>query len=389
MMEFIGKRVLLTDGGARQTLTILHSLKELGCNVSVICDSKWSVCYASKLPDRKVLYTYNGNAKVNYSDYGDFILNLVRTEEYDVLLPVAEMSTDTVTKNEQEIGKYVKIACAPRKAYIKAFNKQITFDTAIEYGVPCPYTRKDSQDIEEFLKNTKFPIIIKPRQGMGSVGFHKFINEAEFRHMLKKKDFDPDKYIIQEFVSHDKRIDAFVFIDQYGEVKTSIAIEALRWYPLDAGSATFTGTVNNPDIVKYGCQILKALKWQGFADVSFMIEKITGKPKLMEINGRIPADMKLSWYCGYNVARQLLEMSYGEDVIAYPDNNRFSMMARHSQADFMWFLKSKDRFRARPSWFSQKNTTDLVYWKEDPKPFWVYTFSGIFKYKEFMKERKH
>lgn len=383
MLDFNKIRVLLTDGDGRQTLTILHGLKELGCHVTVVCSSKKSISYVSRLPDERIIYTEKDGS------YVDFILSHVKTDSFDVLLPVAENSTNIITSNEEEIGKYVRIACAPREAYIKAFNKQITFDTAIDVGIPCPYTRNSEQSVEDFVENAHFPVIIKPRQGMGSMGFHKIKTKEEFWDMMSKGQIDPDSYVIQEFVTFDKRIDAFVFIDQKGRVATSMAVEVLRWYPLDAGTSTFTRTVDNSDIIKYGSGILKALNWRGFADVSFMIESSTGEPKLMEINGRIPAGIKLSWFCGYNVARQLIEMAYDEDVTLYPNNDKFGMMARHSQADLMWFLKSKDRFRASPSWFSWKNTTDLVFWKNDPKPFFVYSLDAVFQYQDFMRKRKH
>ncbi len=387
MIEFNKVRVLVTDGGGRQTLTIIHSLRELGCRVSVICHSKRDVCFVSRIPDKKILFV--GNNLAYDESYAAFVMDLVMTGDYDVLLPVAEKTTDIISNNELKIGQYVRIACAPREAYIKAFNKQCTFDVAINNGVPCPYTRKSDQSVENYLDRAVFPIIIKPRQGMGSMGFHKFETIEEFRDSLSYKRFNPDDYVIQEFVHFDKRIDAFLFIDQNGEVKTSMAVEVLRWYPLDAGTSTFTRTVRSPDVIKHGIEILQSLHWKGFADVSFMIDKKDNKPKLMEINGRIPAGIKLSWYCGFNVARQLVEMAYDEPVITYSDNEKFNLMARHSQADLMWFLKSKDRFKAKPSWFSWKNTTDLVYWKDDPKPFFVYTFSALLDYRKFMKKRQH
>ena len=98
-MDFSKIRVLLTDGGARQTLTILHGLKKIGCNVTVLCSSKLDVCYASKLPDKKVL---NENAAGSFDGFEDFLLSQIRTGKYDVLLPVAEMTTNKVTLHEDE-----------------------------------------------------------------------------------------------------------------------------------------------------------------------------------------------------------------------------------------------------------------------------------------------
>ena len=77
-MDFSKTRVLLTDGGARQTLTILHGLKEIGCHVTVLCPSKLTVCYASNLPDEKIL---NENAAGSYDGFEDFLHSAVSPHE--------------------------------------------------------------------------------------------------------------------------------------------------------------------------------------------------------------------------------------------------------------------------------------------------------------------
>lgn len=385
-MNFKGLKVLLTDGGARQTLTILHGLKEIGCHVTVMCSSKLDICYNSKLPDKKFLHS---DAAGSYDGFEKVLIGLLKTRKFDVLLPVAEITTNKVTSHEDEYKKYVKIACAPREAYIQAFNKQRTFEKAIELGIPCPNTRRESQTVEEFLSTAKFPIIIKPRQGLGSIGFHKFETESEFHEALAKKTFDPDEYVIQEFVKFEKRIGTYIFIDQQRNTCTSMAQEVLRWYPIDAGTAVLIRSIDAPDPIRYSSELLKGLNWKGFANVGFMIDKETGEPKLLEINGRISAGVKLSWFCGINLAKQLLELAYDQPVTVYPENKKFGLMARHTHADISWFLKSKDRFKCKPSWFSWKNTTDLVYWKGDPKPFFTYTFQKFFRYKKEMNKRKH
>lgn len=379
-------RVLLADGGARQTLTILHGLKEIGCHVTVLCSSKADVCYNSRLPDNKIL---NYDAAGSYDGFEDAVLELVKTGEYDVLFPVAEITTNKVTLHEEELKQYVRLACAPRAAYIMAFNKQNTFDKAMEIGIPCPYTRRSDQSVEDFLQHARFPVIIKPRQGLGSIGFHKFETKEEFCYAIREGKFDPEENVIQEYVNFDKRIGTYVLTDHDGEPKMSMAQDVLRWYPLDAGTAVLVQSVDAPEAIRYSKELLKALGWKGFANCGFMIEKSTGEPKLLEINGRITANAKLSWICGFNVAKQLIELSYDEPVSDYGDNTRFGMMVRHFQADVLWFMKSPDRFRSRPSWFSWKNTADLIFWKGDVKPVFTYTFQKIFRAKRDMDKRKH
>lgn len=385
-MNFNNIKVLLTDGGARQTLTMLHGLKEIGCHVTVLCSSKLNVCYASKLPDEKILHP---DAAGSYDGFEEVLMKELRTGKYDVLFPVAEMTTNKVTKREEEIKQYVKIACAPRASYIQAFNKQRTFEIALDNGIPCPYTRREGQDIEDFLQHAKFPIIIKPRNGVGSIGFHKFETEEEFRRRLNNGELNIDEYVIQEFVRFEKRIGTYLFVDQNNNVMMSMAQDVLRWFPLDAGTAVLIQSVDAPEAIHYAGELLKAMNWRGFANVGFMIDQETGKPVLLEINGRITAGIKLSWMCGINIAKQLMELCYDETVTYYTDNDKFGLMARHTQSDILWFLKSPSRFSSKPSWFSWKNTSDLVFWKEDPKPWFTYTFSKFFSYRKNMEKRRH
>lgn len=385
-MDFKNIRVLVTDGDGRQTLTIIHGLKELGCHISVLCASKLDVCYASKIPDKKIL---DKRAQVSNEEYTDFLISILESGKYDVLLPVAEMSTNKITLAETEIGKLVKMACAPRKAYIQAFDKQHTFDLAVENKIPCPLTRKEDQPIEEYLRQVSFPLIIKPRNGVGSIGFHKFEKEEEFFPYIRENKIDLDNYVLQEYVSYKKRLGTILFIDQNGNICMSYADEVLRWFPIDAGSASLIRSIDYPEIIEYSSRLLTAMGWQGVAALSFMVDADTGEPKLLEVNGRIPASIRLSMQCGFNVAKLLLEMAYDEKVDIYPPNKKFGQLTRHFHAEIPWFIKSKDRFTAKPSWFSWKNTKDVVFWRDDPKPWLAYTVQKLFGYRENMRRRQH
>ena len=385
-MDFNGLKVLVLDGGGKQTLAMINGLKDLNCHVTVLCSSKYDVCYASNKPDAKILKT---GLSVLQESYVEYLLSLVSDQQFDVLMPVGEMSTNIITQHEDEFRKHVKLACAPRDTYIKAFNKQVTFDTAMENGIPCPYTRHSKQDIHDFLDKCHFPIIIKPRQGLGSIGFHKFEKKEDFWPYMKEKGLDPDDYVVQEFVHFENRIGTNLFMDQKGNICTSYAVDVLRWFPIDAGAGVLIVTIDAHQVLKYAGDLLKALKWQGFANVAFMVDKETGEPRLLEINGRIPASVKVAFMCGCNVSQQFLEMIYDQDVTQYPENNKFGMYVRHLDTDIAWFMKSPNRFKTKPSWFSWKNTQEILYSKDDRKPFFAHFIQKTFGYKSTMKKKQH
>lgn len=384
-MNFRGIRVLVTDSRGRQTLTIIHNLMELGCHISVLCTSKLDVCYASKIPSKKIL-------RQNLSDdgkYGQALLELVKTRQFDVLMPIGEVSTNLVTRIEEELKKYVKLACAPRSAYINAFDKQRTFEIASLSNIPIPKTRLQSQTVDEYLKTVSFPLVIKPRNGVGSIGFHKFEKRGDFEPYIKEHNINLDIYVLQEYVDYEKRLGTILFIDQKNNVCMAYADEILRWYPLDAGSACCIRSIDYPELLEWSANLLRMMRWHGVAALSFMVDKVTGEPKLLEINGRIPASIRLSHQCGFNVAKLLLEMAYDEDVEQYGSNTKFGQVTRHFHAEIPWFLHSSERFKIDPSWFSWKNAKDVVFWRDDPKPWFNYTIQKFLGYGEFKKKRKH
>lgn len=385
-MDFTKIRVLVMDGGGKQTLAMVRGLKEIGCHVTVLCSAKTDTCYVSNKPDEKILapdLLSRDEAALQY------LLDLVSSGNYDALMPIGELSTNFVTEHEAELKKYVKLACAPRETYIKAFNKQTTFDQAMESGIPCPYTRHSTQDIEDYLNTCHFPIIIKPRQGLGSIGFHKFAKKEDFWPYMKENGLDPDDYVVQEFVTFENRIGTNLFVDQHGNICTSYAVDVLRWFPIDAGAGVLIVTMDAHEVLQYAGKLLQDLGWKGFANVAFMVDKNTGEPRLLEINGRIPASVKMAFMCGCNVSRQMLEMTWDEEVIRYPENDKFGMYIRHFDTDLAWFFKSKNRFKTKPSWFSWKNTQEIIYSKDDKRPFYSHLFQRVFRYKKIMARKKH
>lgn len=384
-MDFKGIRVLVPEAG-KQALAMIRGLKELGCHVTVAGNSKLNAGISSNLPDKKIIVD---GLLVDEKESVEFILEEVKSGAYDVLMPIGEKSTNIVTANEKELKQYVKLACAPRDMYIKVFNKQTTFDYAMSLGIPCPYTRVSMQPVEDFIAHAHFPVIIKPRQGVGSIGFHKFNTEEELRERLQDSSFNIDDYVLQEFVEFEHRIGALVFMDKKGNVCTNYATDVLRWFPLDAGSAIMVKTANAPDILEQNNRLLKALQWQGYSAACYMIEKKTGTPKLLEINGRIPATVKLAFLCGFNIAKQMLELAYDVEVTQYPTNTNYELYVRHFDTDLAWFIKSPDRFRSKPSWFCWKNTWDVIYSKDDKKPFYSNLWLNIISYRKKMKLKRH
>lgn len=385
-MNFKGIKILVLDGFVRQVNGILESMHDLGCEITTFNLSRLDIGFASKYPKHKILFK---KGKDNKEELYKEILNEIMSGKYDAVFPISDETTSFIMDNYDEISKKVKICAAKPEPFRKAYNKQITMEMCQLNGIPCPITRMTDEPIEDFLKRCSFPLAIKPREGTGSVGYHKIDTKEQLMKYIDSGEVVPNDYIIQEFISHDgKHFDTYIFMDENHECVTKLAGNKIRWFPVDAGSACLIGTVDNEEILDYSVKLLKAIDWSCFAQIYWIVDPKDNLPKVIEINGRIPASIKICPLCGYNIVQQELELAFGEKVTKF--NPPFKeQYLRYFQTDFLWFIKSKNRFKAKPRWFFPSKTKDYIFSWRDPWPFFAYSLQCIFRYKKDMKKRKH
>ena len=386
-MDFKGIKVLLLDGGSRQILPIMYDIKELECHVTTFNTSKLDNGYVSRYPDAKVLRV---DAQLDPKVLQEAIDAEIMSGKYDMVVPLGDNCTNIVTLNEEKYSRVARLACAPRASYIQAFDKQRTFKRCLEKGIPCPLTRQDDQDIEDFFCKARFPVIIKPRSGYGSIGFAKIETADILRDLIAKGKVDVDKYVVQECVVNFKtRYYVNAFFDKEGNLKSVVSGQTTRWFPIDAGAGSMCQTKKLPEIIDYSVRLLKSMDWRGFAQVTWFLDPYDNIPKVIEINGRIPAGVKTNRMAGVSVGRQLVEYAMDKPVTDYETKFKENVVTRCILTDFLWFLKSPDRFRCKPSWFRLWKSYDVIFSIKDPFPFFTYLIQHAKTMKKNIQKRKH
>ncbi len=384
-MDFKGVRVLVLDGYGRQVAVVLKELHELGCVVTTLNCSKSDVGYASRYPARKLL---EPQTRHDMAELKKVLDREILSDNYDVVMPMLEPATDVLWENKELYSPHVRYACADYEGFMKAYDKQLTMTLCMKNGINCPVTKTDDESMDDFLAKVKFPLALKPRKGSGSRGFYKVDTKERLEELIESGEVKVEEYVIQEFISNAEvhRV-SYTFIDDDNNVKTSMLAKSTRPYPLVVGTNSLFQSCNMPEITAQAEKLLKLMNWHGYASVCFIESEDDGIPKVMEINGRISASLKISRYCGARIIRQIMERAYGAPVTsymkAYPEDKRL----RHWQATAMWFVKSPDRFRAKPFCFTPFRTTDVVFSLSDPLPWFAYTFSCFSRYKDEMKKR--
>ena len=384
-MDFKGTRVLVLDGYGRQIATIVQQLHDLGCIITTLNTSKLDIGYTSHYPKKKLLHP---ETRHDMEALKKVLDKEITSGNYDVVFPMLEPSTDVCLQNEETYRRYVKIIAAPKEAFEKAYNKQQTMLACMDNNIPCPITKRDTESLEEYINKVGYPIAVKPRKGTGSIGFHCIRNKDEFDQLLNKG-FVVEDNIIQQYISQtETQYVGFYMLDKNQDMKLGLVCDKHRWYPIDGGASCYLRTVDRPDIVEDGYRLLKAIGWQGEAFIDFIADpNDNGIAKVMEINGRIPASIKMVWVAGASLMKQELQYAFDEPVDLFDKKVPEGIGLRYFQTDLLWFLKSPNRFKAKPSWFDFSNSKDYIWSVRDPVPFFSYTMSHLLSYKDDMARR--
>ena len=388
MMDYKGKKVLLLDGYGRQIPSLLHQLHELGCVVTTVNETKLDVGYSSRYPRKKLIVP---GIREDTAVYREAIKRELEAEHYDVLFPILEKATDICTDGEiQSLHPALKIIAAPREAFLKAYDKQQTMTACMKNGIPCPITKMDDETMYAFLSHVSFPLAAKPRKGSGSAGFKKIHNKAQLDQYIADGSIVVEDYVIQEFIPQDRFMcNCYVMMDDNNEPMYSLALRTYRWYPIDGGQGCFARTVDQPKVTENAVKLFKALGWCGFGQVSFMMDSRDNTPKVTEINGRISAGIKIMEFAGCTPVKYLLERAYGEPMTPKKEKIEEGLGLRYFHTDLLWFLKSPDRWRAKPSWFDFRKNIDYIFSWADPIPFFSYAIGHAKTYKKDMSKRQH
>ncbi|MBP3634280.1 MAG: ATP-grasp domain-containing protein [Oscillospiraceae bacterium] len=384
MMDFQGLNILLLEGYGRQILPYLRAFKALGCKTTVICNAKVDVGYVSRFADHKILGVCDTE---RYEESERCVCDIIKNGNYDVVVPMGDFAATILANNKEELSKYAKIAVNDKERFLQALNKQQVMQVCMENGIPCPKTLPRVSKVEQLdLSQLVFPLVVKPEADCGARGFHCFKTMEELLAFAEGQDLSG--MVLQEYIPQsDRNMSCGLFIDPDGTVKSAYTYISRRWYPIKGGTGTFNQLIDRPDMVEMCEKLAKLMGLTGTLGFDFVDDLRDGTPKLLEINPRVLACAKIGFEAGLDQARQLLEMAYGEPVTAMETSGK-PVNIRMSQIDVLWFLKSPDRFRAQPSWFSCKNTKDQTFSWDDPLPWFAFLLRGLGRFGKETKARE-
>ena len=384
-MGFNRKKVLILEGYCKQCLPFIRGFKKLGCEVTILCETKLDCGYASRLPDHKILGICDLKRPKETEEY---IVNLIKTGSYDLVYPLFDFSARILSHNKEELSKYAVIYANDKDIFDRANDKNEVMRVCMENDIPCAQTIFDVKNIEDVEKSgIQFPIIIKPRRMYGARGYHRFDNLIEMREYVISKEIDLTDYVVQEFIPKgSKLMGANIFIDRDGEIKSSYLYVCEHIYPEDGGTSTLNAVLIREDIREYCDKLVKLMNLRGEVGVDLMIDNRNNIGKVIEINVRPVHGVSVGFFFGVDNARQIYEDAFGKEVTEMKIN-RTDTAVRILQTDMLWFFKSSNRFKRLPKKLGYKHVKEQMFFWDDPFPWFAFLLDGVKNYRKKMIEK--
>lgn len=384
-IKYKDKKVLVLEGYTKQSLPFIREFKKLGCEVAVLCGTKWDCAYWSRYADHKILGVCDMHKPVESEKY---IVELIKTGNYDMVFAPFEFSARILSHNKEELSKYAIIYANEPDVFDRANNKEEVMRVCMENGIPCPRTFFGIEKVKDINEKVQFPVIIKPHSMYGARGFHIFHNAEEMKAFMKDNVINLKDYVIQEYIPAGSRVmGANVMVDMNGDVKSSYLYVCEHLYPEEGGTSTLNGFYVRPEVNGYCEKLVKLMGLHGEIGVDLMLDCRDNVCKVIEINPRPVHGIALGFYAGVNHAQQILEDAFGMEVTQM-EATKPSTASRIGQTDMLWFLKSKDRFRRMSLRLGYKTVKEQMFYWDDPLPWFAFLLEGLKDYKKKMAEKK-
>jgi predicted ATP-grasp superfamily ATP-dependent carboligase len=271
------------------------------------------------------------------------LIQLLKTEKFDLVIPVGFSSYTACADIQEEIRKYADIIITSSQNIDIAASKAQTYQLAERINVPCPKTIYISDRAAVHHLELEYPIVLKgPFEAGKNIVTYVYNKEdliREFYAMIEKNNFtEPHLPLIQEFI----RGDGYGFFAYYeqGLCKRVFMHQRIREYPAKGGASVCAQSFSDPLLMEYGKRILDHLKWNGVAMVEFK-KDVDGIYKLMEINPKFWGSLDLALCAGVNFPQYLIDQHNRQEV---------TYSEKFKDIRFQWILNGElFHFFQRPS----------------------------------------
>ena len=247
--------------------------------------------------------SFNYNNSKTDDEWIDEINKLITKYKINIILPVTVKGVELISKNQTNISDTVRIPLLAKPEQIELTNDKWAFHKfLIEHdlpAIPTVYAGNSNDDINlEDIDSIEFPAILKPTSEGGGFGFVKVEKAEDLEQAWRDKSIMRNRgYILQSYIPSEHY--SFSIFSREGEISAyTIYHSVFQPDPYRIGS--LMDFINNDEIYNIGKKLVSDLKWNGVANIDFLVDKRDNSMKILEFNPRFWQSLLGSANAGVN-----------------------------------------------------------------------------------------
>lgn len=304
--------ILITSAGRRSYL--IKYFKKALKNTGLIhaSNSEWSS--ALQAADKAVI-----TPPIYSSCYIKFILKYALDNKISVIISLFDIDLLVLSRNKKLFEKKgIKIIVSDYKTIQICNDKWKTFKFLKSIKIPTPESCLSIKKCKQKINNgnLNYPLIIKPRWGMGSIGIYQANNELELNILFKKTlnnilnsylKYESEININKSIIIQQKLEGNEYGLDVFNDLKGKfLACVPKRKISMRAGETDSAEIIDEPSLFKLGYQLSSSLKFISNLDVDCF--KVKNNYYILELNCRFGGQYPFSHIAGANFPKALIRM---------------------------------------------------------------------------------
>lgn len=346
-------RILVTGAGGAAALSFMKAVADDGHEI-IAADMDPLACglYLTKPANRLLV------PDATAPHFIEALLAACKRLRVDVLVPTVDTELPLVARalsRFETLGTRVMVS--PEDALVTCLDKWKLYLACIAASLPVPKTMllesMHTLPIAGPLRHCDWQsIIVKPRRGSGGRGVREVNSAVELSRLRRQPGL-----IAQAFLPGDE-YSVDVLSDKAGV--PLIAVPRLR-LKVDSGVAVAGRTVRAPKVAEIARRVVAKLGLTYVTNVQIRID-VAGRPRILEINPRLPGTMPLTVAAGVNMPRLSLAILMDQPI---PENLSFEEVGLVRQ--WQEYVVSPEEMAA----LQRKQALSQVDWLAAPRAMYV------------------
>ena len=307
--------VLVTDGEQRSALAAVRSLGRSGYRVHVCSSRTRSIAGSSRYCQRA--WTAADPLRQPNAYLHD-LLRISKETGADVLLPVTEASLLAVLPHRSLFRSAIPFPSD--ESFRRICDKRDVLASARQHGIAVPEQTEvlRPDDVSGLRVDLHYPVVLKPSRSVAGDSESRVkssVAYAETARQLHEELAAIPAAAYPVLLQHRVEGPGFAVsvIVWEGEVRAAFAHRRIREKPPSGGVSVLRESIAlDARLLEQSVALLHDFNWNGVAMVEFKLDTKSGRPFLMEINGRLWGSLQLAIDAGVDFPTLLVQLALGE-----------------------------------------------------------------------------